>query len=117
MLPERLVCDSWCETLLTDAFASSVIDWYGFTCRFAVIGVYFCPAVGSKDDPGRLPPVVFVNGFESETVCRTVNDATSRGDAFSPVPLPIRRCVNEYSTESRTIGRNGESTVSKRITR
>src|SRR4051794_31823508 len=97
------------------AFASRVIDWYGLTCRLAWRGVnLFSP---TRDVLGRLPPVAFVNGFDSDAVWRRVNEATSHALPFAPFSLAIRRWVSEYSTESRTMGRNGESTVSKRMTR
>src|SRR5437762_13866539 len=85
-------------------------------CRLAISGVnlLFCP--GGTVVPGRLPPVEFVNGLESETLCRSENDRTSRADPplFS---LPMSRCVSEYWTEFGTTGRNGVSTVSNRMMR
>ena len=58
-----------------------------------------------------------VNGVAERHRLRSENDSTSRDEPFAPASRPIRRCVSEYSTESRTIGRNGESTVSKRMMR
>ena len=72
---------------------------------------------GGMELPGRLPPVLLVNGLESETVWLNEKESTSRALPVTPFSFPISRWVNEYSTESRTMGRNGESTVSNRITR
>ena len=74
-------------------------------------------APGGTALPEVPPLVAVVNWLPSDTVWRSENDITSRGDEFGPDSRPIRRCVSEYSTECRTIGRNGVSTVSNRITR
>jgi hypothetical protein len=74
------------------------------------------PCCGTVE-PESPPAVAEVNGRPSETDWVSENEATSRYDPPAPASRPIRRCVSEYSTESRTIGRNGESTVSKRMMR
>jgi hypothetical protein len=88
------------------AFASTVTDWYGLNRSVAKRGVNLFsprPVVPNRG-----------NGSDKATLCRSANDSTSRAFASGVASLPITRCVSEYSTESRTMGRNGVSTVSKR---